>query len=83
MSDALNNEVTLTVRLSDRDYDDLERWAKIMKMSGGIGELLGSVLMPSEQVGKFIADCRKAESDVRAKMGAGSLVWRVLEGRRR
>jgi hypothetical protein len=63
-----NNEVTLTVKLNDRDYDDLERWASVMKLPGGIGALLASVLMPAEQVRKFIADCRKAEADVRSKV---------------
>jgi hypothetical protein len=78
-----HNEVTLTVKLSDRDYDDLERWAQAMKMPGGIGEILGSVLMPAEQVRKFIADCRDAEKKAWAQSGMGSPVSRVLDGRRR
>ena len=75
----LSNEVTLTVKLSDQDYDDLERWANVMKM-GGIGDLLGQVLMPTEQIRKFVEDCRKAEKQVRSQT---PLVTHVLDARRR
>lgn len=68
------NEVTLTVKLNDQDYDDLERWARLTHGKSGLGDgtiggLVDEVLKPTERLRKFIANCRQDEVALYARAG--------------
>jgi hypothetical protein len=64
----------LTVKLSDQDYDDLERWAKLTHGRGGLGDgtvggLVDEVLKPTARLQAFIENCRRDEVTLYASAG--------------